>query len=844
MASPALLTIGDVHRALHPLLATADRVGKQVEEFAETLDRISIKKQQKLQKDCRHVLPLVKEYERIADETVKRLRKYHEPERQEKWKKSWRRRLRSSSGRSTPISIHEDDNVNESLHTTLQDLQRWEQERQTWQLFGLMIEIEHPIHESEISSLNLARPSSRPRKDSEIHRFSTEKVIWENFLAEDDAAWERNIVVEWLKSSAESSGQDVDVIIEQLDTGADRGSGLWAHGWLYSKEAIKSKKRLRSWPQPLDPGSPGIDASLGNVERARGLVTQLDPDAVTRQGRSLEKEDVFFERATWLACWEFLRRGRSWDSIRQWCQDRVEVWRAISIQGDPRGPSGAENYGLAQAKGNWQSRSLWRRMCATAAKDGGSDKYEKAVYGMLAGYFPSVEQVCRSWDDFLFAHYNTYLLHQFDQYLQARFPERLSQVVVEKHVSYDHATIGGHTILSSRAVVEKLQRLDLIKDEANQPLKMLQGSIIAKTFKDFVFKHGVKLARSANAQGRSKIMVDMDDDFLDQGTVADIGMNDHDLLRILTHMLFILQDLGLATEVGDHQYATENIIVAYVDYLGKAGKQQLLPLYASRLSRQRSIECMGRQLPSILDTGERKTVMKLMQQYGMNLTGVLNMQLRMIILDTPPNPQNTGAIPKLNILDQSTMDSKVIRAVKSGFLGHTMSGDEEDLLHGFEWYMLLEEHWKETMATGTIIYKHLLRKFNNPARAEDGAVIPNIRRTLGTRGLAAARELAKSITFSSISLCKTQLLLGRTLDLSQNQLLDDIDLENQPDTRRNTRSRQHKARPRRRSSSSRRLSVRRELLLNESNTFRDFESLFVALDALEHWKDVIDQSVK
>ena len=714
LASPALLTVGDVHRVLHPLQATADRVGKQVEQFAETLDRLSVKKQQKPQKDCRHVLPLIKEYEKIADDTVKRLRKYHEPERQEKWKRSWRRRLRSSSGRSTPISIHEDDNADEGLHTTLQDLQRWEQERQTWQLLGLMIEIDHPIPDTEISLPNSTQMFSRPHQNCEVHRYSTEQAIWQSFLAENDVAWERYVIVEWLKLSAEGSGQDIDTVIEQLDTDAERGSGLWAHGWLYSKEAIKGQKRLRSWPQTLDPGSPGIESSLVNAERTHGLVTQLDPDAITRQGRSLEKEDVSFERATWLACWEFLRRGRSWNSIRQWCQDRVEVWRAISVQGDPRGPNGVEKYSSTYADDSWQSRSLWRRMCATAAKDGGIDKYENAVYGVLSGYFASVEQVSRNWDDHLFAHYNSYLLHQFDYYLQSRFPERLPRAFIEKHAIHDHAMMDGHPLLSGRAMVEKLLGLDAVKNEASQPIKMLQGSIIAKRFSDFIFNHGVKLAHSANAKGRSKLMADMNNNLLDQSHVANITLNDYDFVRVLTHMVFIFQDLGLANDTGGHQYATENIIVAYIDYLGKAGKQQLLPIYASRLSRHRSIECMGRQLPSILDDSERQTMMRLMQQYEMNITGVLNMQLRMIILDTPPNPQNTGAFPKINILDNSVGNSKVIRSIKSGFIGHEMSGDEEDLLHGFEWYMLLEGHWKETMATGTVIYKHLLRKSFGP----------------------------------------------------------------------------------------------------------------------------------
>ena len=704
--------MGDVHRALHPLQATADRVGRQVEQFAETLDRLSIKKQHKSQKDCREALQIVQEYERIADDTVRRLKKYHEPERQESLKKSWRRRLRSSSGRSTPISIHEDGNDEEKLHSTLQDLQRWEQERQTWKLFGLMLQIEYPVQGSE--NPDSVERLNRPRPVVEIHRYSTEQDVWQQFLAEDDFAWERHVIVDWLKLSAEGSGQDVDSIIEQLDNGAERGSGLWSHGWLYSKEAIKGQKRLRSWPQALDPGSPGIDTSLVNADRTARLVTQLDPDAITRQGRSLEKQDVSFERATWLACWEFLRRGHSWESIRGWCQERVEVWRATSLRGDPRGPHSARMEGNESFHSNWQSRSLWRRMCAITAKEGGIDIFEKAVYGILSGYLPSVESVCRTWDDFLFAHYNSYLLHQFEYYLQTKFPERLPSLLIEKHSIPDPENMGGIPVLAGNELVEKLQKLDGIKEEARTPMKMLQGSLIAKKCRDFLCQFGAQLGHAANSGGKSKIMVDIQGAHFDSSLCANLDLSNHDFLRILTHIIFIFQDMGLCSEKGDCLYSLENVIVSYVDYLGKAGKQQLLPIYASRLSNNRSMECMGRQLPSILEASERTTIMKLMKQYGMNITGILNMQLQMIILDTPPNPKNTGSYPTLSILDQPGTNPNAIRPVRSGFIGHEISGDEQDLLHGFEWYMLLDGHWKETMAIGTIVYKHLLRKLLEP----------------------------------------------------------------------------------------------------------------------------------
>ena len=114
---------------------------------------------------------------------------------------------------------------------------------------------------------------------------------------------------------------------------------------------------------------------------------------------------------------------------------------------------------------------------------------------------------------------------------------------------------------------------------------------------------------------------------------------------------------------------------------------------------------------------------------------------------------------------------------------------------------------------------------------------------VGTRSLAAARELSKSVTFSNISLSKTQEILGRTQDISQT--LDVSDDEGEPNTGvGRTRSRQSRGQRRRRSSSARRVHNERQLLLEQSRSFRDFEALFAVLGAIEEWKTIADDVSK
>lgn len=832
--SPTFPTVSDVHRALHPLQATADRVGKQVEEFAENLDRLSSRNKRSHTKDCSDVLPLIDAYKKIARDTVRRLQSLHAPERQQQLSKKTKRRLRNSSAKSTPRTGPSEDGEDRGMRTSVEDLKRWELEEQTWDLVGLMLQIWYPKRGlSQTTNLNGESRLVRPEKDVEVHRYSSEKDIWNKFLALDDQAWERHTVVQWLKKCAENSGQDIDQVVRELELGADRGSGLWAHSWLYSKEAIKFQKRLRSWPQALEPDDPGLNTSLMNSEKTKSLVTQLDPDAITRQGRSLEQQDYYFERAMWLACWEMLRRGKDWDYVRDWCHERGEGWRATAMRGDPRNARFPTS-----SPASWQSRALWRKACALAAKDGSIEEYENAVYGVLSGYLPSVLKVCRSWDDYLFAHYNSYLLYSFDRYLKSSFPDRVPATLNDKHGSFNFSVFGGQRTQSGNQIVEKMKHLETTREEATEPLKMLQGSLIANTFDDFVFKHGVRLTQAANAGGRSKILEPFGNDQILEGSVtASISLADHDLLRLLTHIIFVFQDLGFQFGEGERHSAMESIIVAYVDYLSKAGKQQLLPLYASRLSYQTSKTCLGRQLPAIQDRRERRTMMSLMKQIGIDVPGVLGTQLQLIITDTPLTQSKW---PALRILEQTSKDASSVRPIQTGFLGDEVTDDQEDLIHGFEWYMLLDFHWQQTMAVGVLVYKHLLRK-----SAEGDillrALISSF--TIGSNGLAAARRLSQTLSFSTISLGKTNNVLGKPVDISKSQ--DSSDDEANPITRnQNNRTLHTRSSQRSGSPSAKSAHGDRELMLSQASTFRDFENLFTALDAMEEWKNLADEAVK
>lgn len=643
---------------------------------------------------------------------MEQLKKTHTHEKQHEMTRTWRRKLRSS-GNSTPKSTQVDEDRNSSFHSAVEDLKRWEQEEQTWDLLGLMLQVDFPTSQPDAQKPEFNQCLVRPSQGPDLHRYSSEKEVWNRFLADDDLAWERHTVVEWLKRCADSSGPDIESVVKGLESNADRGSGLESHSWLYTKEAIKGEKRLRALPQVLEPDTPGIEASLLDADRTKSLITQLDPDAISRQGRSLEKQDQFFEKAIWLACWEMVRRGKSWESIREWCQERVEGWRAIAMRGDPRASYSRDdaNSGDNSLAANWLSRALWRKTCALAAKRGGVDEYENAVYGALSGYLPSVKAISESWNDYLFAHYNSYLLRQFDRYVKANFPSRLPKALLEKRGSFKFSVAPvNRGSDSGSGIVSKMERVVRTSKEAREPFKLLQGSLIAKNFNEYLYEQGHQLALSADTAEKKQILPSGVADLLGDKTNTSITMDDHDMLRIVTHMIFIYQDLGMTLEDGNRQIATENFIVAYIDYLRRAGKQQLLPLYAARLSSRRANSALGRQLAFIQDQKEREMLMRLMSHSGINILSVLTKQLQLSIDESTPKSPDNRAYPKIQILESTKDEKDFIYPIKKGFMGESMTGSEQSLINGFEWYLLLENHWQQTLSAGTVLYKYLLRK--------------------------------------------------------------------------------------------------------------------------------------
>lgn len=688
---------------LHPLREAANRVGSEVEKFAEVLDRYNPQRARASDEKYEMTLELVELYHAAAVDTVKRLREVHASERR---KRDGRRKKKirglSVTQEDDDVDL-EDSEANGSpmteQRTTLEDLERWEEEAQTWDLLKRLVVL-------RFSSAKIRKDGRTVSSMPPLHQYSSEREIWDNFLQTDGLALERKTVLQWLKDTADESGEDIDVLVHDLQQNADRGD-IIAHGWLHTKAAIKGKKRFHSSPQPLDPALPSLQRGHLNASGTEPLVTQLDPDATTRQKRKLEAQDEYFERAIWLGCYEMLRRGKSRGEIREWCMERTEVWRAISMSGFPDEDPADDGYGASR------SSALWKRMCFALARKGGGDEYERAVYGILGGDIQSVEPVCRSWDDFLFVHYNALLKTQFDDYLQTIRPQPGNISTISNSAVFDAVQFHGDPNTAGKRLVETLKVDRRTKTETSHPMKMLQGVLIANEFPHFIYQQGLALSKFANANGISSLIPPNESQPENENITRYIALDDHDSLRVLTHVLLVYMALGIDLGGILRETEVENVIVAYISFLRLAGKEELIPLYCSQLSGKRKYAILCRNLIDVTDHEQRNTQIKLMRELGLDVQEFVKSQARFLLADYQDSTKGYPATGNFKLLEEDTDQFGTTRKVKRDFLGDDPDRVERIdmlLIRSLEWYLLVDGLWTETFTVGTMLYLRFFSK--------------------------------------------------------------------------------------------------------------------------------------
>ncbi|KAK0869962.1 Nucleoporin nup84 [Friedmanniomyces endolithicus] len=716
----------DVEAALKPLREMADKVGREVEAFAVSFDQFLEEVLTERKDGYQSARDLVGTYQAFAEEEVGRLRMAVQRERMVVLREEWSRRAEFAGlvegevvGGAVKWGRGAGGVVSEMKAEKVGKLRDWQRESDVWELFYLVIDFWYD------------RDARRKKRDEELaelaapHRYTPEKELWERFLLEDEIAKVHLLYKQWLERTADHQESDLPSIMQELEARSGTGKGLWNRGWLNTRERIKGEKRVRSWPSPSDSVQPQIRTSAGNDM----LVTTLDPDAPTRQDRTLERPDRYFERAVWIACWEMLRRGRSWTEVVEWCEEHNEGWRAAVLS-----PALDATDALSNA--------AWRKMCYLASDSGCSNDYEAAVYGLLGGNIKAVQKVCRTVDDHLFAHYSCMLVRQFDHHLQQRYPGRIASLAVRRADGDDVPDTEEKAQQAISQVLKQLRADPTTRDEAVTPFKIIESYLLANDAETLAAMVGAGISDLDSLRsGDEEAVVRIRAVPTELPAEASIAADCH-ALRIVTHIYAILTAIDPDEQPNDSITAEENVLAAYIQSARLSGKRDPIPVYASRLRPGRSILLMSRTLQDVHESREQRHMLDLMQKYDLPLVEILTEQLRCTL--TSNADLNDFLEKPLRIVEDCEISQLYPgRRIFDGFLALDLTDDDAMIVRSLQWFQLLEGHWQLT--------------FQSLAKA--------LRACLLTGRLACAVRIVQDFPSAIISEQKSFAILGRNVNV-------------------------------------------------------------------------------
>lgn len=754
---------------LQPLQQTADRVSRQVEHFAKVLDKFNAKlehTEQQIWDDARDV------FRQFSTHSGKC--------------------LQDTIAQSRPTS-----QARQELDDTAAEAQKLQLETNLWALSADLLICNSPDEVAEA------------RRKGEIvlnglHRYSLPAEIWHAFLESDTTAQEYEVILDWLQSNADKSSPPIEDVLAELNTKAERGDGIWSAGHLYTKTAIKAQKRSRSWPKPLELTNPGLLNSHVRPTDSEPLVTQMDPDAQTREARVLLQQDDFHEQYAWKACWEFLRRGHDQNDVQIWWAERKEVWRSVCLRASPirpDQPSPAFNRIM-----NIASNRKWSSLCKKICQDS-TDlyTYQSAVYGLLAGDLPATLMACYTIDDGLFAHFNSLLIERFKLFMSAW------DAKVEDASNSIYTPVPPKWGQVSQYLLS-CQVDDLTREESHEPHRAIEAALMSQDFEAFFVRMGQAATRVAHLSGNNEHLMAKDDES-PRDECAQTAAGDFDSVRMVAHLQLLLRSLGYLDQAYDKfLYTMENNIANYIGWLQREGKFELIPLYASRLSKDRSAYVLGAILVDVKDPKARSNQVRLMKKYDIEVPQVLWSSFCLANASLMSRLQDRGITAKFPPITERVGSGTVQNIkIRPHFMGSNLSDDDTLAIETVEWFRYTDaKNWGQACWAVAALYMAFLSEGR----------------------LAAASTLADRAYLSDISLAA----LNMNLNIAEASDDEDVDMD--------IISREEAYKPispsRKRKTAPNLLllpGTSREKLASKSLVWLQLEQLISVLNAFDRWSE-------
>ncbi|KAI0723479.1 nuclear pore protein 84/107 [Earliella scabrosa] len=394
-----------------------------------------------------------------------------------------------------------------------------------------------------------------------------------------------------------------------------------AQSIMHASPLLSALVVVREWlhdsaPQPTTPGATNgywrftRNAVLQGKRTGRlgaGLVTELDPDAVNRDGedgKGLTPDDAAYDKAVLQALFAHVRAGQLEEAV-DLCRKANQSWRAASIRGallfqwraianEPRDEDAMDDEDLEDSQ-HWRGnvrRRMWKTVCHRAALNPTLSAAERALYAALAptpATSTALKSHCRTWEDHLWA------------LVSVACEERLSAGLanIERECFWE----GGLGALESgvTAGVDGQPRdageEDEWEEEVMQTLQALSNVQVAE---GAPADHPYHVSQLHIIINRTDELLESFANGLQQGLYLS-APEYPTMTRFFAHLCLFLQMIDLPVS----PFATQIILEAYLQVLENAGQRELIAMYAGALG-DNAVERYAMFLTSLELSGDAK----------------------------------------------------------------------------------------------------------------------------------------------------------------------------------------------------------------------------------------------
>ncbi|KAN0041893.1 hypothetical protein ACTFIV_004446 [Dictyostelium citrinum] len=310
------------------------------------------------------------------------------------------------------------------------------------------------------------------------------------------------------------------------------------------------------------------------------MVSELDPDAMSRQNKPIDKDDEKNQSRFLKTVWSFLRAGDRVGAA-EYCTNVGQFWRAQTL-------IGLNYYQGEQNIGN-PYFNLWKSNCLNISKNS-NDQYERAIYGLLCGNLEAILPIQKNWYDYFWC----YLRVLYDESLYRELKPYRSPLSIEEDIDSPPSTSISQ-INTPKDILEILKNTTSqieIKNQSENPYHQIQELIIADDY---------------------SILFNSLPNLLLKNKTPEFNR-----FAVLLILFFRKREQYELTSTSED--CPENIVInEYVQHLINSQQYELVALYTSLLNNESlQVDVYSRFLVNIIDPNQRQQLLVLAEKFGLN----------------------------------------------------------------------------------------------------------------------------------------------------------------------------------------------------------------------------------